>query len=125
MVGQSFQRRCDIGSGRVVSAKLFFCTAGLLLTFGGLEARSAETARAPGLIHSVVHSGDPVQDLGNLPPPADADSSAPTSSSSATVSAAQPVPELPIWAMLLVFFGGLGLAKMKRGRRDRLSPGLE
>jgi hypothetical protein len=41
------------------------------------------------------------------------------------VSNAEPVPELPIWALMLLFFGGLGLAKLKRGRKNRLSQGIE
>jgi hypothetical protein len=41
------------------------------------------------------------------------------------VTSAEPVPELPIWAMLLLCFAGLGLARLKRGRKDRLSPGID
>ena len=43
----------------------------------------------------------------------------------ATVSPAEPIPELPTWAMMLLCLMGLGLAGFKKGRKDRLSPGIE
>ena len=94
--------------------------------------RSAQRKQAPlrltpagALIQTVSNSTHPIQDLGDLPPPPDSDSSTPASASASSVSSAEPVPELPIWAMLLLCFAGLGLARFKRGRKDRLSPGIE
>jgi hypothetical protein len=101
------------------------CAIVLSLAFDAAEARATPAAPTGAIIQVASNSTHPIHDLGDLPPPPDADNPAPTSASASTVSSAQPVPELPIWAMLLLFFGGLGLAKLKRGRKNRLSPGLE
>jgi hypothetical protein len=126
MVGAGgFHQSGDFGACRVVSPRIIVCTLGLFLALGAVEARAAQAANASAIIQTASNSSDAVRDLGVLPPPPDADNPSQTSPSAATASSAQPVPELPIWAMLLLFFGGLGLAKIKRGRTDRLSPGLE
>jgi hypothetical protein len=118
-----FHRRCDIGSSRALSAKIVLCTVGFSLALGAAEARATQAAPAGAIVQPASNPGLATHDLGALPSPPDSDT--PTPASASTVSSAQPVPELPIWAMLLLFFGGLGLAKLKRGRRDRLSPGIE
>jgi MYXO-CTERM domain-containing protein len=41
------------------------------------------------------------------------------------VSSAQAVPELPTWAMMILCLAGLGLARFKRRRKNRLSQGIE
>jgi hypothetical protein len=38
---------------------------------------------------------------------------------------AEPVPELATWAIMLLCFIGLAVAGYKKGRRNRLSPGIE
>jgi hypothetical protein len=107
----------------VLSAKVIVYAIGLSLALGAGEASAAQADPAGVLVQTVSNSTHPIQDLGDLPPPPDSDSAAPASASS--VSSAEPVPELPIWAMLLLCFAGLGLARLKRGRKDRLSPGIE
>jgi hypothetical protein len=91
------------------------------LAFGAAEASAA--ARAGVIIQVALGSTHPIHDLGDLPPPPDSDNPPPASTS--TVSSAEPVPELPTWAMILLCFAGLGLAGLKRGRKDRLSPGID
>jgi hypothetical protein len=122
---RGFHRRGDFGGRRGLSPRIIVCAVGFSLALGASEARDAQAARASAIIQTASNPGDAVRDLGVLPPPADADNPTPTSAAASTVSSAGPVPELPIWAMLLLFFGGLGLAKLKRGRKDRLSPGIE
>jgi hypothetical protein len=95
----------------------------LPLALGAAEARTDQTAPAPALIQTVSNSRHAIQDLGDLPPHPDADG--PTPESASSVSSAEPVPELPTWAMMILCLAGLGLAKFKRGRKDRLSPGIE
>jgi hypothetical protein len=123
MTSQFFRRRCGIGARRALCAKIVVCTFALSLALGVAEAPAAQTAPVPAP-RALSNSGHPIQDLGDMPPP-DEDAATPTSASTSAVSNAQAVPELPMWAMLLVFFAGLGLARLKRGRTDRLSPGLE
>jgi hypothetical protein len=120
---QDFHRRCDIGRSRSLPPKIILCTVSLFWALGAAEARAAQPASAGPIIQIALDSTHPIRDLGDLPPPADAD--APTRASASTVSSAEPVSELPIWTMLLLFFGGLGLARFRPGRKDRLSPGLE
>jgi hypothetical protein len=117
-----FHRRKN-GSRRAASAKVIVCALGLSLAVGAAEARTAQTALAGAIGQTALDSTHPIRDLGDLPPPSDSDT--PTPASASTVSSAEPVPELPIWAMLLLCFAGLGLARFKRARKDRLSPGLE
>jgi hypothetical protein len=99
------------------------CAIVLALAFGAAEARATPAAPTGAIIQVASNSTHPIHDLGDLPPPPDSDSTAPASASS--VSNAEPVPELPIWALMLLFFGGLGLARFKRGRKNRLSQGIE
>ncbi len=123
--GGGFHRRGEFGAHRGLSPRIIVCMVGLSLGLGAVEARAAKAAPAVAIGQTASNPGDAVRDLGVLSPPPDADNPTQTSPSAATVSSAQPVPELPVWAMLLLFFGGLGLAGLKRGRKDRLSPGLE
>jgi hypothetical protein len=123
MVSQFFRRRCGIGSNRALYAGMIVGAIALPLALGAAEARAHQTAPASPFIRTVSNSGHPIQDLGDLPPPPDADG--PTPESASSVSSAEPVPELPTWAMMVLCLAGLGLAKFKRGRKDRLSPGIE
>jgi hypothetical protein len=68
-----------------------------------------------------------MHDLGLAAPAANSEDPAPPLSSAPAVSSADatPVPELPTWAMMFLCFLGLGIAVFKRGRKDRLSPGIE
>jgi hypothetical protein len=117
---RDFHRRNN-GTRRV--SKVIVCALGLSLALGAAEACAAQTAPAGAIGQTALDSTHPIRDLGALPPPPDSDT--PTPASASTVSSAEPVPELPIWAMLILCFAGLGLARFKRGRKDRLSPGLE
>jgi hypothetical protein len=124
MAGQVFHRLCGVGSSGAIHAKVIAFAIALPLALGVAEARAAQAEPASALIQVVSSSAHPIQDLGDLPPPPDADT--PTASASASiVSNAQPVPELSTWAMMILCLVGLGLATFKRGRKDRLSPGLE
>jgi hypothetical protein len=76
-------------------------------------------------VASVENSGHVVHDLGLLPPPANSDHPTPEPVSASEMNSAEPVPELPTWAIMLLCFIGLALAGYKKSRRDRLSPGLE
>jgi hypothetical protein len=124
MVGVwGFHRRWGFGASDGFSANIIACMVGLFLAPGAMEASAAQAAHA-GAIQTASNLGDAVRDLGVLPPPPDADNPTPTSPSAATVSSAQRAPELPIWAMLLLFFGGLGLAKLKKAVRTGSLRGL-
>jgi hypothetical protein len=88
----------------------------------------AGEARPDGAIVQTIsdhNSGRTIHDLGLVVPTANSDDPTPTPSSTSTVSSADPIPELPTWALMLVFFLGLGLAGFKKRRKDRLSPGVE
>jgi hypothetical protein len=101
------------------------CAIGLSLALGAAEGRAAPAAPTDAIAQPASTARDAIRDLGDLPPPPDSDNPTPTSASASSVSIAEPVPELPVWAMLLLCFAGLGLAGFKRGRKDRLSPGIE
>jgi hypothetical protein len=107
----------------LLSIRAIACTISLCLAFSAAEASARQPAAASAIVQSAPHSGDGIYDLGALQPAPDSDS--PTPASASTVSSAEPVPELPTWAMILLCFAGLGLAGLKRGRKDRLSPGIE
>jgi len=49
----------------------------------------------------------------------------PPSDSAMGSAAATAVPELPTWVMMFLCFLGLAVAVFKRGRKDRLSPGID
>jgi hypothetical protein len=108
----------------LLSAKVIVCAIGLSLALGVTEAGAAQADPAGVLIQTVSNSTHPIQDLGDLPPP-DSDSTASASASAPSVSSAEPVPELPTWAMMILCLAGLGLAGFKRSRKGRLSPGIE
>jgi hypothetical protein len=110
-------------STKVIACQIIVCTIGLSLAFGVAGARATPAAPAGVIIQVALGSTHPIHDLGDLPPPPDPDN--PTPASTSTVSSAEPVPELPTWAMILLCFAGLGLAGFKRGRKDRLSPGID
>jgi hypothetical protein len=103
-------------------AHIILCTVGFSLALGGMEARATQAASAGAIVQPASNSGDASRDLGALPPPPDSD---PTPASASPASAAEPIPELPTWVMILVLFLGLGLAGFKKGRKDRLSPGMD
>jgi hypothetical protein len=105
--------------------KVIAYTIGVFLAFGAAEARAAQTAPPAAIIQVAWGSTHPIHVFGDLPPPPDSDNSTPASASGSTVSSAEPVPELPTWAMILLCFAGLGLARFKGRRKDRLSPGIE
>ena len=108
----------------MLSAKVIVCAIGLSLALGVTQAGAAQADPAGVLIQTVSNSTHPIQDLGDLPPP-DSDSTASASASAPSVSSAEPVPELPTWAMMILCLAGLGLAGFKRSRKGRLSPGIE
>jgi hypothetical protein len=108
----------------LLSAKVIVCAIGLSLALGVTQAGAAQADPAGVLIQTVSNSTHPIQDLGDLPPP-DSDSTASASASAPSVSSAEPVPELPTWAMMILCLAGLGLAGFKRSRKGRLSPGIE
>jgi hypothetical protein len=109
----------------LLSAKVIVCTVGLYLAVDIAEAGAAQADPASVLIQTVSNSTHPIQDLDDLPPPPDSDFAAPASAPASSVSSAEPIPELPTWAMMILCLAGLGLARFKRGRKGRLSQGLE
>jgi hypothetical protein len=110
-----------------MGAQLILCTIGLSLALGAAEACAAgvTSGGADILTISDNNSGHAVHDLGLLPPPANSDNSTPAPASASTVSSAEPVPELSTWSMMLLCLAGLGLAGFKKGRKNRLSPGID
>jgi hypothetical protein len=104
-------------------AQTILCKVGFSLALCAAEASATPATSAGAIVQPASHSTDASHDLGILPPPPDSETTTPASAS--TASSAAPIPELPTWAMILVLFLGLGLATLKRGRKDRLSPGLE
>jgi len=49
----------------------------------------------------------------------------PPLAASSNSAEATPIPELPTWAMMILCLLGLGVARLRRGRRNRLSPGID
>jgi hypothetical protein len=102
---------------------------GLSFALGAAEVYAAGVTPSGAIVQSASDhsSGHPIHDLGLAPPAASSDDPVPTPSFASTASSADatPVPELPIWGMMLLCFVGLGIAGFKKGRKDRLSPGIE
>jgi hypothetical protein len=100
------------------------CVIGLCLALGAPDACAAGVA--PGAVVQ-TNSGPVLHDLGLAAPTANSEDPALALSSAPAVTSADatPVPELPTWAMMFLCFLGLGIAMFKRGRKDRLSPGIE
>jgi len=108
----------------MMRGQILLCAVGLCLALGAPDARAAGVAPGAAVQTS---SGPVLRDLGVAAPAANSEDPAQALSSAPAVSSADatPVPELPIWAMLLLCFVGLGIAGFKRGRKNRLSPGIE
>jgi hypothetical protein len=109
----------------LLSTKVIARAIGLSLALGAAEACATPAAPAATIAQPGSTARDAIRDLGDLPSPPDSDSTAPASTSTSSVSSAEPVPELPTWTMMILCLAGLGLARFKRGRKDRLSPGIE
>jgi hypothetical protein len=101
--------------------------AGLSLALSVTDPCAAGVAPKGAIAQSASDhdANQDTHDLGVLAPAANSDDPAPQPSSASTVGSAEPVPELPTWAMMVVCFLGLALAGLKKGRKDRLSPGIE
>jgi hypothetical protein len=96
------------------------------LSFAVGAADLSVAAVAPnGRLTETTSETKVMHDLGLVQPRGNSSDPAPAPLSAATVSTAEPVPELPTWAMMLLCLMGLGLAGFKKGRKDRLSPGIE
>jgi hypothetical protein len=120
-----FDRCCARNPRQALSAKIIVCTVGSFLALGAADARAAHLASTGAITQTAPHSGQAIRDLGDLPPAPDSDNPVPRSASGSTVSTAEPVPELSTWAMMLLCLAGLGLAGFRKGRKERLSPGIE
>jgi hypothetical protein len=99
---------------------------GLSFALGMAEVHAAGVSPSGAIIQSASEHSS-IHDLGLALPTASSDDPTPTASlaSTASTSDATSVPELPTWGMMLLFFIGLGIAGFKKGRKDRLSPGIE
>jgi hypothetical protein len=106
---------------------IFLYAVGLCLALGAGEAFAAADTPSRDVmeIASSQNRGSLIHDFGLFAPPANPDNPAEAPSSASTVGAAEAVPELPTWAMMLLCLMGLGFAAFKKGRKDRLSPGIE
>ena len=100
---------------------------GLSLALGVAEPCAAGVSPKGAITRSASdqNANQDTYDLGLLAPAANSDDPAPQASSGSSLGGGEPVPELPTWAMMFVCFLGLALAGLKRGRKDRLSPGIE
>ena len=107
--------------------QIILSLVGLSLAFGAPEAYAAGIAPSSAAIEiaSGQRSGHVVHDLGLLPPPANTDNPTPGSASASKMNSAEPVPELATWALMLLCFIGLAVGGYKKGRRNRLSQGIE
>ncbi len=108
--------------------QILLCAIGLGLALGAGSACAAGVAPGAIVQTSPDHSsGSAIHNLGLAAPAANSEDPTAALSSVSTVSSADatPVPELPTWAMMFLCFLGLGIAVFKKGRKDRLSPGIE
>jgi hypothetical protein len=105
---------------------LLLCAIGISFALGVADAYAATETPGGAIIQmaSDKDQGHAIHDLGLLPL---ANTEGPTAApaSASTVNGAEPIPELPTWAMMLLCLAGLGLAGFRKGRKDRLSPGIE
>jgi hypothetical protein len=120
-----FARRAEVFQRRERVRRIILGSVGLSLALGAPEAWAAGArGSAPIAITSDQNSGH-VVDLGLLPPPANSDDPTPGPASTSKMNSAEPVPELATWAMMLLCFIGLAVAGYKKGRRNRLLPGID
>jgi hypothetical protein len=105
---------------------LLLCAVGISLTLGIADACAATDAPGGAIIQMSSDQGEGhvVRDLGLLPL-ANSEGAAAAPASASTVSGAEPIPELPTWGMMLLCLVGLGVAGFRKGRKNRLSPGIE
>jgi hypothetical protein len=105
---------------------LLLYAVGTSLALGVGGAYAAADTRSGAIIQMAPGQGQghAVHDLGLLPP-ADSEGRTATPASASSVNGAEPIPELPTWGMMLLCLAGLGLAGFRKGRKDRLSPGIE
>ena len=104
------------------------CAIGLSLALGPANAYAAEVAPGAGVRTISDHnSGPAILDLGSAARSAGSQDLAPMPPSDSAMgsAAATAVPELPTWVMMFLCFLGLAVAVFKRGRKDRLSPGID
>jgi hypothetical protein len=107
--------------------QILLCAIGLCSMLSLADTCAAEATPDGASVETISdqNSGHAIHDLGLVAPTANSDDPTPAPSSTSTASSAEPIPELPTWALMLVFFLGLGLAGFKKSRKDRLSPGVE
>ena len=105
---------------------LLLCAVGISFALGMADAYAAMDAPGGAIIQMASDQGQGhvIHDLGLLPPANSGDPTAAPASAS-TVSGAEPIPELPTWGMMLLCLAGLGVAGFRKGRKNRLSPGIE
>ena len=109
----------------MLSAKVIVCAIALTLTLGAAEAGASEVGSTAAIFQPASNSHETIRDLGGLLPPTDPNSGASESTGVSSVSSAEPVPELPTWAMMVLCLAGLALARVKRSRKNRLSPAID
>jgi hypothetical protein len=105
---------------------LLLCAVGISFALGMADAYAAMDAPGGAIIQmaSDQGAGHVVRDLGLLPL-VNSEGPAAAPASASTVSGAEPIPELPTWGMMLLCLAGLGVAGFRKGRKNRLSPGIE
>jgi hypothetical protein len=103
------------------------CAVALLWALGAPGVFAAGVTPGGAVIQAASDHNSGLHDLGLAPPTANSDDPTPSPSLASTASRADaaPVPELPTWGMMLLCFVGLGIAGFRKGRKNRLSPGIE